>query len=597
MLAELLEELTPQLVRRVQARIAASSDPERAPARSAVERSSELLQQLVATLRGQRIHTASCESHSSIGLDVEPFLRTLRLLKECVYDAIEERGISIPAREVRLVADWFGGLNDKALREENRRFAAMLDALPDQMMLHDIEGRFVFMNRAAADTAAALSGIPRNQLLGRKVDELVGLPEPFIQYIDAVTARARGGESVKEEFLLPGPDGGRWREHHLAPVRDAAGKVEAIAVASRDIHPRKVAEARLQLLSKVGTLAETTEYEGVLTGVARLSIPELADWCIIDVVEDGHVRRGKVAHRDPAKVALAEEILQFSPELSDLSIGRDTLAGGLFLVGELDDAGMRERDPKFYDVVRRLGASSVMIIPFVVLGAPIAVATFVFAPESGRRHGPEDLALAQELARRAAQIIENARLHERLRQSEARFRVALERSNIAVFEEDTDFRVRWMYNAQLGAEDRSPVDHTAALPFEVSAELETLKRRVLETGEGARTAVDAVVRGERRHLLINFEPLRGVGGVVGITGAAVDITEAKRIQEELAQALAFRERVMGILGHDLRNPLSSVLGLSGLLQQQEGLSGNAREGLKRIEQSAERMNEMIGTIL
>jgi PAS domain S-box-containing protein len=585
MLAELLEELTPQLVRRVGARIAASPARELAPERCPSERSSALLQQLVVALRQQRVDLGPCDMAFPIGVDVQPLVTNVRLLKETVYDAIEERALTVPAREMRILADWFGAITEKSLREENRRFVAMLDALPDQLLLQDVEGRFIYLNRAAAATASAVSGLPREDLIGLRFSELAGLPDGFKEYIRALTVRVQAGESVMEEYLQPGAVGGRWREHHLAPVIDSDGKVEAMAVASRDIHARKVAEARLQLLSKVGTLAEATEYEGVLSGVARLSIPELADWCIIDVVEDGRVRRGRVAHRDPAKVALAEEILQFSPERFDISISRDVLSGGLFLVGELDDAGMRERDPKFYDVVRRLGATTVMIVPFVVLGAPIAVATFVFTPESGRRHGADDLALAQEMARRAAQIIENARLHERLRQSEARFRVALERSNIAVFEEDAEFRIRWMYNA------------SDFLAVEQPPELAALKRRVLETGEGARTAVDAVMRGERRHLLINYEPLRGVGGVVGITGAVVDITETKRIQEELAQALAFRERVMGILGHDLRNPLSSVLGLAGLLRQQETLSDYAREGLKRIEQSAERMNEMIGTIL
>ncbi len=596
MLAELLEELAPQLVRRVDARIAASSQPEMAPGRCRTKRTSELLRALVAALREGRVELGTCDG--AIGVDVDPFLGTLRLLKEAVYDVLDEHEQEIRPREVRVVGDWFAALTERALRESNRRFVAMLDALPDGIMLQDASNRFVFVNRAAGELARAVNDqlTPQN-MIGRSLAELP-LPEPFRAYVESVTARAMDGETIVEQFAQAYTDGVRWREHHLAPVRAADGKVEAIAIATRDIHARKVAEARLQLLSKVGTLAETTEYEGVLTGVARLSIPELADWCIIDVVEDGHVRRGKVAHRDPAKVALAEEILQFSPETSELTIGRDILAGGMFLVGEVDVASIRERDPKFYDVIRRLGATSVMIVPFVVLGAPIAVATFVFAPESGRRHGPEDLALAQEMARRAAQIIENARLHERLRQSEARFRVALTRSNITVFEEDTDFHIRWIYNAQLG-DDRAAVGRRLGdyLAFDAAAELDTLKRRVLETGEGARTAVDALVRGERRHFLVNYEPLRGVGGVVGVTGATVDITEAKRVQEELAQSLAFRERVMGILGHDLRNPLSSVLGLAGLLQQQNGVSDHAREGLKRIEQSAQRMNEMIGTIL
>src|SRR5512141_2812537 len=70
--------------------------------------------------------------------------------------------------------------------------------------------------------------------------------------------------------------------------------------------------ARLALLSKVGALAGTLDYERVLSAVARLSIPELADWCIVDVAEDGgEPRRMEVAHRDPAKAPLAAALRAF----------------------------------------------------------------------------------------------------------------------------------------------------------------------------------------------------------------------------------------------------------------------------------------------
>ena len=596
MLADILRELTPQLVRRVEAGTSACPHPERAENRCTPERVPALIGQLIQALQTGRVDVSPCQSQLKLGLDIPAVLLRMRVLRGCVYDLIEERGIQVHVRDMRVLADWFGALTEMALREENRRFQAMLDALPDHLVLVDASGRLVYMNRSAGDAAAAFSDLPREQLIGRTQVEL-GLPANFIDESNQVIERVRRGEQISNELRFPGPDGGHWREQHAAPVFDASGRVEAVAVASRDIHARKIAEARLQLLSKVGTLAETTDYQGVLSAVARLSIPELADWCIIDIVEDGQVRRGKVAHRDPAKTALAEEILRTSPRPLGLSV----LSGRSHLVAEVDPAELRLRggDAPFYDIVRRLGARSVMVIPFVVLGTPVAIATFVTTPESGRRHGPEDLALAEELARRAAQIIENARLHQQLRQSEARFRVALEHSNIAVFEEDADFRLRWMHNAQLGASPGDPPTGDP-LPFdgvEGAEALTALKRKVFETGEGARTAVDALVRGERRHLLVNYEPLRDVHGVVGLTGAAVDITDAKRAQEELARALAFREQMMGVLGHDLRNPLSAVLALAGLLKRNDNVPEKVHEGLSRIEHAAQRMTEMIGTLL
>jgi signal transduction histidine kinase len=268
-------------------------------------------------------------------------------------------------------------------------------------------------------------------------------------------------------------------------------------------------------------------------------------------------------------------------------VSLDWIGEGIVRVGD-EVEGLFASNPRLADIVARLGVISIMIVPFVVLGAPIAVAVFVFTPESGRRHGPEDLALAKETARRAAQIIENARLHEKLRQSEQRFRVALSSSNIAVFEEDTEGQIRWSYNSPFGRDQ---------VPAEVAAQLAAVKRRVIETGEGAATACDFIVGGERRHFLLRYEALHGVAGIAGVTGAAIDVSELKRAQDELAQALGFRDRVIGVLGHDLRNPLSAVTGLAGLLLQQEQLSDKVREGLKRMLQAADRMNEIIETVL
>jgi PAS domain S-box-containing protein len=591
MLGELIEELTPQLVRRIVGRL-----PEQTPAWEGHVQG--FLTELVAALRQGDVEVSGCDSRLSITADIEPFLRLLGVVESVVYEALDERGVTAPAREMRVLAAWFSEVREAALRSAIRRFTAMLDSLPDQVHMEATNGRFIWLNLAMASFIEQLTGVARDQLIGIDPLELlerggtsVPFPESFRSYIRQTRERVWNGESFSEDFLIPTADGARWRSHSVAPVRAPDGTIEAMAVVNRDVHAQKVAEARLRLLSKVGTLHEIAEYEGVLSAVARLSIPELADWSVVDVIEDGRWRRAKVAHRDPSQIALAEEILQIEHSGGNLA----DLGDGIVRAGD-EIAGMFKKSSRLAEIVARLGAASIMIVPFVVLGTPIAVAVFVFTPESGRRHGPEDLALAQEMARRAAQIIENARLQERLRQSEQRFRIALSRSNIAVFEEDTEFRVRWIYNSPFG-DDVAGGALRDYVPREIVAELDAVKRRVLETGEGAATACDFVIGGERRHFLMRYEALHGVAGIVGITGASIDVTELKRAQDELAQALGFRDRVIGVLGHDLRNPLSAVTGLAGLMLQQEQLPDNVRDGLKRMLQAGDRMNEIIETVL
>jgi PAS domain S-box-containing protein len=582
-LADVLQELKPRLIDEVSAR-------SKTQATGCLP---VLVDELVQSLRQGSVNLKPWNGRFHIGLDLSPLLSRLRSLRECVYDLLEERKLVTSARESRVLADWFVAMTELALNEQNRRLGALLDAVPDFLVLKDREGRLVYANRSTCDAVRAAIGDPSVELLGKRITDLP-LDSRFVRQADADMARALAGENVRSEARFPEPGGGRWREHHVSPVRDADGNVEGIAVASRDVHARKSAEARLRLLSKVGALAESMDYEGTLAAVAGLSIPDLADWCTIDVVENGQRRRGAVAHRDPSKAPLIEKLLQVSPELRNTAVWQEVLKGRSVIVTP------RAGEQAACEVVRKLEAQSALVVPFVVLGSTIAVATFVVTADSGRRHEPEDLALAEELARRAGQIIENARLHQQLLRSESRFRIALAHAKVAIFEEDTDFRIRTMYNPQMGplAEGmvgQNPAEH---LGPEDAERMNALKRNLLATGIGGRVDISPAIDGEQHHLVVHYEPIRDASGaIVGIAGAGLDVTDEKRTQAELAEALGFREQMMGVLGHDLRNPLGAVLGLTELLRLQNVLTPRSREGLDRIDQAAKRMGEMIETLL
>ncbi|MCU1278538.1 MAG: multi-sensor signal transduction histidine kinase [bacterium] len=595
-LADILEENASHLMAGIEAAVSASTTE--VAARRTMERLPELMRGLIEQLRASRPdHTAQLTG-LRIRYDVAPLVTATRLLKESIYALIDERQVPATTRETRMVGDWFAAVAESALLGENRRFGAMLDAIPDHLLFYNADGlRIIYVNRAVGDGAKEIAGMSREEVLGHRIVDIVH-DQKFGLYVEECLRRVAAGESITEEFIYPSSDGGRWHEQHMRPVYGPDGKVEAITITSRDIHDRKKAEARLQLLSKLGALAETMEHEGIIDTMAHLSIPELADWCLINVVEHGHLQRATIAHRDPAKAVIAEELLRLPSQLHKLRVGKAALAGDSTLIAEIGQA-TEHSDLVHSQIVKSLDVRSAIVVPFVVMGVPVAIATFMMAPESGRRYGAKDLELAQEMARRAAQIIENARLHQQVRQSEARFRVALDQANISVFETDLELRLRWVYNARLGVPESELIGKTASeiLGGESAVDLDELKRRVVETGEGSGTAFSRILDGKRRHLMVRYEPLRGVGGMVGLTGATIDVTELKEAEEQVERELAFRERMMGILGHDLRNPVSAVLGLAGLVRLEEGLSEPAREHLALIEQAARRMNEMIGTLL
>src|SRR5262249_19004070 len=144
------------------------------------------------------------------------------------------------------------------------------------------------------------------------------------------------------------------------------------------------------------------------------------------------------------------------------------------------------------------------------------------------------------------------------RDSEERFRIALANARTTVFDLDSSLGLRWLYNPtpemlSLGA------GGTGAGVGEV----EEIVRRVLCTGVSATSEVRTDVDGTERFSLLSVEPVRdALGDVGGVLGAATDITASKQAAEELKRTLAFRDQMISVLGHDLRDPLCAIIGLA-----------------------------------
>jgi serine phosphatase RsbU (regulator of sigma subunit) len=173
--------------------------------------------------------------------------------------------------------------------------------------------------------------------------------------------------------------------------------------------------AKLEFLADASAqLASSLDYEVTLSKVARLAVPNFADWCAIDIVDDGRLRRVAVAHVDPAKVELAHELAARYPADPDapqgawqvMRTGRSELIAAItdemLLAGAVDEEHLA--------IARALHLRSAVTVPLVARDRVLGVITWVTA-ESERHYTDEDLALAEELAKRAAVSLDNAELH------------------------------------------------------------------------------------------------------------------------------------------------------------------------------------------
>ena len=219
---------------------------------------------------------------------------------------------------------------------------------------------------------------------------------------------------------------------YAAPLFDEDGKTRGCIGAFLDITERKRVEETLRFLAEASTrLGASLDYETTLDSLARLAVTSLADLCVVDIVEeDGTIRRVAVAHVDPAMEELARELLQCNPPDADRShpVMKVLRTGKPELVGEVSDSLLVSvtGNVEHLHIVRELGYKSFITVPLLTRERTLGTISLVLT-KSGRRYNSTDLALAEELARRAALAIDNARLY---RVSEADRRAAQEASRL-----------------------------------------------------------------------------------------------------------------------------------------------------------------------
>ena len=232
-----------------------------------------------------------------------------------------------------------------------------------------------------------------------------GLDLPFIIFSGSI------GEDAAVEVMRDGAYDYVMKDR---PARLATAIAHALreAAARRE---RRRAEEALRLLSGAGALlASSLDYEATLQAVARLAVSALADYCVIDTMEeDGSLRRLAVAHRDPEQEPLVQELRRFVPDPRGPHPLFDALRSGESrFLPDLDEAFWERiaSSAEHLAILRALCPTSYMAVPLTARGRRLGILTFV-ATHDSHRYGPEDLALAAELAGRCALAIDNARLY------------------------------------------------------------------------------------------------------------------------------------------------------------------------------------------
>jgi signal transduction histidine kinase len=207
------------------------------------------------------------------------------------------------------------------------------------------------------------------------------------------------------------------RERRRLKEALAAQAAQALERARLDAAERALRERAAFLAEASELLASSLDYEQTLQQLADLVVPRLADWCSVDMLAaDGSVQRLAVAHQDPGKVRYALELAERFPPDPEAAVGVAHVlrSGEPELIPLIDDALLERTlgaDDERLPIVRELGLRSALTVPLVARGRTLGALGLV-AAETVPPYTDEDLAFAQDLARRAAVAVDNARLHE-----------------------------------------------------------------------------------------------------------------------------------------------------------------------------------------
>ena len=326
---------------------------------------------------------------------------------------------------------------EEAVVASEARKTAMLESALDCIITMDHRGNVVDFNPSAEETF----GYKRAEVVGKEMASLI-IPEELrdkhreglARYLETgegpilgtrieVNALRADGTQIPVELAIAPVDvvGAPMFTGYLRDItsrRDAERERAQLLENERKARAdSELAHRRLAYLAEVSrVLATSLDYRKTLQQVARLAVPQLADWCAIYEAQSPNPTKPLVvAHVDPAQVELAKQYYERYPTDPNAETGTPNVmrTGRSELIPlipqELIDTTVT--DPVQRAMVNALKIRSYMIVPLIARGRTLGAITFVSSRED-RLFGEEDLSFAELVARRAAMAVDNARLYE-----------------------------------------------------------------------------------------------------------------------------------------------------------------------------------------
>ena len=468
-----------------------------------------------------------------------------------------------------------------AAQESYAQLDTLLVSAPVGIGFWDRDLRFVRVN----DALAKVNRKTPEEHVGRTLEEVIPTLAPTLlplyrQVLESGEPLIHT-ESTDDDALVIGE-----RRHWLSsyyPVRTPEGEVIGVGAVIMEITDRRRADDRLRLLAEAGELfSSSLDRDEIAARIAQVTVPRLADSCNVFVASADSLVRVACVNNDP----------KLQPHLESLPSRYPLTGEGTGLLAQAfrstESVLFSTVEPAYFEELERLGADpkhfepigtrSLMFVPIVARGQSLGILTLGSRQEN--RFEEPDLDLAQELARRAAVAMDNARLVGEL-QRRAQAAQALEFVGDGVFLVDRDGVVR-LWNP---AAER------------ITGLAERRDRRGARVGRARGVAARAGRRPQQSF------PLDGPGGELWLSLTAAefpqgtvyafrDLTEERAVEQ-------LKSDFVSTVSHELRTPLAAIYGAAMTLRRDDvSLSIDQEEGmLDVISGESERLARIVNDIL
>lgn len=440
------------------------------------------------------------------------------------------------------VTGWLGIKNDisklrdadAALKKSDKKFKMLAEAMPQMAFMANKQGDITYYNQRWYEYV----GDGKDTEGWGWKDKPIHHPDDLQRTIDVWNASLASGEDYEIEYRLRRHDGVyRWHLGRATPVRDDNGAISYWIGTNTDIHEQKRQSQNQNFLLEVTEeLSKSLSYRETLETITNLCVPEVADWCSIDLLDHkGGFEQVALAHVNPAKVEMAREFRKRNPMRIDDPTGvPQAVRSGeteayLHIDNAMLEAGIDDADT--LQIMKSLQLHSIVVAPIHIKGKPAGAISFITS-ESGIYYTENDVQMVEDIASRISLAITNALLFEEVQ-------AELDRSQKL---------------------ERALVEEKEALESRVKSRT----RQLQETNEGLEAEV------ERRR------------------SAEIELQRSNQELQDFAYAAS----------HDLQEPLRKIQAFGDILENEfSDQLGEGAEYLSRMHAAAGRMSKLIEDLL